>query len=225
MGGKGGKQLYRMTNADYLKYEKLIVKIAMKYMNNKYLKEYDLDDLKQIGAIGLLQGIERYREDKKANKTTYFYRCIENEINKEIKKNKAVKRLLEVDKSHLQENISEENENPLESILVDDKAIVDAIVQDEEDEDIIYRYYDEVYSNLEGQQRYLVLNSLFYEQDTSKIAEQENMKVEAVRVIISRGKRKLIEKSKFIQERKKIVLDAYINYYNTTVETVVMRRL
>ena len=130
-----------------------------------------------------------------------------------------------MDKSHLQENISEENENPLESILVDDKAIVDAIVQDEEDEDIIYRYYDEVYSNLEGQQRYLVLNSLFYEQDTSKIAEQENMKVEAVRVIISRGKRKLIEKSKFIQERKKIVLDAYINYYNTTVETVVMRRL
>ena len=51
------------------------------------------------------------------------------------------------------------------------------------------------------------------------------MKVETVRVIISRGKRKLIEKSKFIQERKKIVLDAYINYYNTTVETVVMRRL
>lgn len=214
-----------MTNVEYLKYEKLIVKIAMKYIHSPYLKEYDLDDLKQIGAIGLLQGIEKYREDKKANKTTYFYRCIENEINKEIKKNKAVKRLLEVDKSYLQENISEENGNSLESILVDDKAITDEIVQDEEDEDIIYRYYDEVYSNLEGQQRYLVINSLFYEQDTSKIAEQENMNVQAVSRSISRGKRKLIEKSKFIQERKKIVLDTYINYYNTTVETVVMRRL
>lgn len=214
-----------MTNADYLKYEKLIVKIAMKYMNNKYLKEYDLDDLKQIGAIGLLQGIEKYREDKKANKITYFYRCIENEINKEIKKNKTVKRLLENNKAYLQENIGANIENTLESTLVDESAIVDAIVQEEEDEEIIYKYYDEIYENLSGKQRYLLINNLFYEQSTVKIAAAENMKVETVRISILRGKRKLIEKSKFIQDRKKIVLDAYINYYNATVETVVMRRL
>ncbi|WP_347449154.1 RNA polymerase sigma factor FliA (plasmid) [Terrisporobacter petrolearius] len=214
-----------MTNADYLKYEKLIVKIAMKYMNNKYLKEYDLDDLRQIGAIGLLQGIEKYREDKKANKITYFYRCIENEILKEIQKNKTVKRFLESNKTYLQESISENAENSLESIIVDENAITDSIIQEEDDEEIIYKYYDEVYRTLNGKQRYLVINSLFYGQDDDKIAEQENMTIKAVQMNVFRGKRKLKEKNKFIQERKKIVLDSYINYYNATVETVVMRRL
>ncbi len=43
-------------------------------------KEKDMDDLISIGTIGLIKGIDSYKDDKKTRITTYVARCIENEI-------------------------------------------------------------------------------------------------------------------------------------------------
>lgn len=209
-----------MSNDDYLQYEKLIYKIANKYINHAYLKGYDLEDIVQVGAMGLMSGFPKYDENKKANKTTYFYSCIEHEILKEIKKNRTIKRYLDTHKDYLQDN-----EKIVEAILIDESVIVDKIVQEEEDEEIINNYYDEIYDTLKGQQRYLLINKLFYEEDDNKTAERENISVHAVRRAIGRAKKKLIQNSTFIQERKKLVLDAYINYYKMNPSEIAIKRI
>ncbi len=43
-------------------------------------KGYDTDDLISIGTIGLIKGIDSYKEEKRTRITTYAARCIENEI-------------------------------------------------------------------------------------------------------------------------------------------------
>lgn len=211
-----------MSNDDYLQYKNLIYKIASKYINNPYLKGYDIEDISQIGAIGLFNAFDKYDETKKANKTTYYYACIEHEILKEIQKNKTVKRYLDTHKDYLQEN---ENEKLAEAILVDENAITDKILQEVEDEEIINSYYEEIYETLKGQQRHLLINKLFYEEDDHETAARENISVEAVRMAIIRAKRNLIKNSTFIQQRKKLVLDAYINYFKLNPCDIAMREI
>ena len=43
-------------------------------------KEYMNDDLISIGTIGLIKGIDTYKDNKKTKITTYAARCIQNEI-------------------------------------------------------------------------------------------------------------------------------------------------
>ena len=46
----------------------------------KYYQAEDVDDLISIGTIGLIKGINTYRQDKGVRLATYASRCIENEI-------------------------------------------------------------------------------------------------------------------------------------------------
>ncbi len=43
-------------------------------------KEKDQDDLISIGTIGLIKGVDSYKDEKNVKLTTYCARCIENEI-------------------------------------------------------------------------------------------------------------------------------------------------
>ena len=44
------------------------------------VKDVDTDDLISIGTIGLIKGIDTYKNNKKTKITTYAARCIQNEI-------------------------------------------------------------------------------------------------------------------------------------------------
>ena len=55
---------------------RLVAYIARKY--NTLGKE--MDDLVSIGTIGLIKGIDSFREDKQIKLATYCARCIENEL-------------------------------------------------------------------------------------------------------------------------------------------------
>ena len=55
---------------------RLVAHIVKKYASN----DYDSDDLISIGTIGLIKGIDSYREEKGVKLTTYCARCIDNEI-------------------------------------------------------------------------------------------------------------------------------------------------
>jgi len=52
------------------------------------VKEENTDDLISIGTIGLIKGIDTYKNNKKTKITTYAARCIQNEILMHFRSNK-----------------------------------------------------------------------------------------------------------------------------------------
>lgn len=63
---------------------RLVAHIAKKYENEKDLRE----DLISIGTIGLIKGIDSYKQDKSTKLGTYIAKCIENEILMHLRSNK-----------------------------------------------------------------------------------------------------------------------------------------
>ena len=64
---------------------RLVAHIVKKYTNNNN----DMtDDLISIGTIGLIKGIDTYKNNKKTKITTYAARCIQNEILMHFRANK-----------------------------------------------------------------------------------------------------------------------------------------
>ena len=55
---------------------RLVAHVVKKY----YDTNFDSDDLISIGTIGLIKGIDTYRENKKVKLATYAAKCAENEI-------------------------------------------------------------------------------------------------------------------------------------------------
>lgn len=55
---------------------RLVAYIAKKYQQSGV----EMEDLISIGTIGLIKGVDSFREDKKIRLATYCARCVENEI-------------------------------------------------------------------------------------------------------------------------------------------------
>ena len=97
---------------------RLVVFLSKKYENTKV----DLEDLVSIGTIGLIKGINTYRNDKNIKLATYASRCIDNEILMYLRKNKKRRADVSLDESLSFD--SEGNELHLEDILGTDPDIV-----------------------------------------------------------------------------------------------------
>ena len=97
---------------------RLVVYLSKKYENTKV----ELEDLVSIGTIGLIKGINTYKNDKNIKLATYASRCIDNEILMYLRKNKKRKADLSLDESLSFD--SEGNELHLEDILGTEKDIV-----------------------------------------------------------------------------------------------------
>ncbi len=57
----------------------------------KYFKGYDIEDLYQVGVIGIMKACDNYREDKNAKFSTYAYKYIYGEIYSYINSSKILK--------------------------------------------------------------------------------------------------------------------------------------
>ena len=97
---------------------RLVVYLSKKYENTKV----ELEDLVSIGTIGLIKGINTYKNDKNIKLATYASRCIDNEILMYLRKNKKRKADVSLDESLSFD--SEGNELHLEDILGTEKEIV-----------------------------------------------------------------------------------------------------
>ena len=62
-------------------------------------KNIDSDDLISIGTIGLIKGIDTYKENKSTKITTYAARCIQNEILMFFRSNKKVQNNVSINDS------------------------------------------------------------------------------------------------------------------------------
>ena len=97
---------------------RLVVYLSKKYENTKV----ELEDLVSIGTIGLIKGINTYKNDKNIKLATYASRCIDNEKLMNLRKNKKRKADVSLDESLSFD--SEGNELHLEDILGTEKDIV-----------------------------------------------------------------------------------------------------
>ena len=67
-----------------LEYEKLIYKMISKYKN------FDQEDLYQVGSIGIIKAYKKYREDSNAKFSTYAYKYVLGEIIDFIRKDRNI---------------------------------------------------------------------------------------------------------------------------------------
>ena len=94
---------------------RLVVYLSKKYENTKV-------ELEDLVSIGLIKGINTYKNDKNIKLATYASRCIDNEILMYLRKNKKRKADVSLDESLSFD--SEGNELHLEDILGTEKDIV-----------------------------------------------------------------------------------------------------
>jgi RNA polymerase sporulation-specific sigma factor len=112
---------------------RLVVFLAKKYENTKV----DLEDLVSIGTIGLIKGVNTYKNDKNIKLATYASRCIDNEILMFLRKNKRRKTEISFEDSLSFD--SEGNELHLEDILGTDSNIVEKKIEDGENQKLLYK--------------------------------------------------------------------------------------
>ena len=111
---------------------RLVVFLAKKYDNTGV----DLEDLVSIGTIGLIKGVNTYKNDKNIKLATYASRCIDNEILMFLRKNK--KRKGEVSFEDSLSFDAEGNELHLEDVLGTEPDIVSKGIEDETDRKLLY---------------------------------------------------------------------------------------
>ena len=97
---------------------RLVVFLSKRYENTKV----DLEDLVSIGTIGLIKGINTYKNDRSIKLATYVSRCINNEILMYLRKIK--KRNADVSLDESLSFDSEGNELRLEDILGTEADVV-----------------------------------------------------------------------------------------------------
>ena len=97
---------------------RLVVFLSKKYENTKV----DLEDLVSIGTIGLIKGINTYKNDKNIKLATYASRCIDKEILMYLRKNKKRRADVSLDESLSYD--SEGNELHLEDVLGTESDVV-----------------------------------------------------------------------------------------------------
>ncbi len=111
---------------------RLVVFLAKKYDNTGE----DLEDLVSIGSIGLIKGINTYRNDKNIKLATYASRCIDNEILMFLRKNKKRKGEISLEDSLSYD--AEGNELRLEDILGTESDVVSKPLDDEVIKKLLY---------------------------------------------------------------------------------------
>ena len=85
------KYINAMLNGDIEARNKLIehnLRLVAHIVKKFDTKDRDTDDLISIGTIGLIKGIDTYKDNKKTKITTYAARCIQNEILMHFRSNK-----------------------------------------------------------------------------------------------------------------------------------------
>lgn len=185
-----------MTNEEYLQWEPLIKKIAHKYRNNIY--KIEIDDLIQIGAIGLMYAFEHYQDDRGASFQTYAYNCIERKILREFDNMKRIKRQADYKATSFDAPTNSDEDLYLEEIISDDRVNVEATVINKL---MVEKYKEEINLVLTGRERDIVCRTLFENAKFSDLAKEYGMHHSRVHDIQRRGFRNLRHKSPMIRDR------------------------
>ena len=198
---------------ELLEYEGLVYSII-----SKYSKRYDLDDLYQVGMIGLMEAYKHYDKSQNTKFSSFAYYYIVGEVNKYIRLNHNLKVSREL--IHLKKKILEAKEvmsqklgrevSNLEIAIyleVDEKLIEEAIEATEEVESLDNTYdsintNDDIYTradilDLKNEIDKLDTNEkkLIYQRYYQELTQQETSKILGIsQVQVSRNEAKILKK-------------------------------
>lgn len=120
--------LERFSQGDEASRKKLIehnLRLVAHIVKKYYANYSEQDDLISIGTIGLIKGINSFKQEKGTKLATYCARCIENEILMYFRNNKKISQ--EISFSEPIDTDSEGNPLTLMDIIAIDDTIVDDI--------------------------------------------------------------------------------------------------
>ena len=117
---------------------------------------YDADDLIGIGTIGLIKGVDSYKQEKDIKLTTYIAKCIQNEIFMFFRKVKG-----EVYKTiSLQDSVGYDkdgNEINLAELIPDNTLEMDISIETKDNLELVNKFINKLLNN----QNLFVFNNLF----------------------------------------------------------------
>lgn len=184
-----------ITNEDYIQWRPLIKKIAWKHRYNVF--GIELDDLEQIGAIGLINGFDTYIDEKSSLKS-WLYNSIERSIFREYVDLNRYKRKSSYNSVSLNQPTSEDDDLTLEDTIADENVDVEGKITDELLE---MSYKKEINLHLSGREREVVYRTLFKDKTYADLSREYGVSRQRIRDIQHTGFRHLIYKSKMIREK------------------------
>ena len=216
-----------MTDKEYLKYRPMLIKIANRFKNNPY--GIDIEDIMQIGSLGMIRAFDTYQKDKEIKFSTYVYNCISWSIRREFSNLKRIKQQYTF--TSLDHEIDEENSMyeiiPNSSVNVEYKVIEEMTLQE---------YIQEFRNILMLTKANIFIDRYVNELQIKDIASKYNKKDSAINSILRQCRSELMRKSfrirneyeRYINQKKKSE-DIYINpsnieagngYYNSRLEFI-----
>ena len=196
-----------MCNDDYLEFEPLLMKVVSKYIMNPYLS---VEDLKQVGAIGMVKGFRNYNPSKGMKLSTYLYKNIEWAILQELNNYSRIKAQYTVVSLEGEENI-------LYELIPSTTDLAGEVIENM----TLQEYIQELRYILDPMQLDILLDRYVHNIPIQEIADKHNIKYSKVQYIISQSQRIVLKKSfrirdiyrKYINSRKKDV-DIFLDPLN-----------
>ena len=161
---------------------------------------YEADDLIGIGTIGLIKGVDSYKQNKDIKLTTYIAKCIQNEIFMFFRKVKgeAYKTI------SLQDSVGYDkdgNEISLSELIPDNNKEIDSSIQIKDNLELVNNYINKLSPREKEilKKRYGLMNTK--EQTQKEIAKEMNISRSYVSRIEKRALSKILKE--FIKNNKK----------------------
>lgn len=216
-----------MTDKEYLQYEPMLIKIANKFKNNPY--GIDIEDIYQIGSLGMIRAFDTYKEEKGMSFNTYIYSCINWAIKKEFQNLKRIH--AQYDITSLDYEIDEDTNMydiiPNSSVNVENEVIEDMTLQE---------YIQEFKNILSPTKANIFIDRYVNELQIKAIAVKYDKKDSTINSMLRQSKSEVMRKSfrirkeyeKYIDrniESESIyndpaIIEAFNGYYNSKLELI-----
>lgn len=196
-----------MSNDEYLQWQGLLYKVAKRYVGINNL--YDLEDLIQIGSIGLAKGLESYNPTLDIPLKNWLYRNVAWTIYRELDKNKSIDAPMS-----LYTPLGEDEDTTLEEIIADDNVDVEAEIEDK----IMYDVYKKECQRMLSEDKFQVCYLRWFENYSYKAIEKVTEKNNISNILIDCRMRLITRSPLFKNEYMKIIgVDEFRNPANMTI--------
>ena len=216
-----------MTEKQYKQYEPMLIKISNKFKNNPY--GIDIEDIMQIGSLGMIRAFDTYQDNKGMKFDTYMYNCISWSIKREFHNLKRIHGQYAV--TSLDYEIDEDTNMydiiPNSSVNVENEVIEEMTLQE---------YIQEFKNILSPTKANIFIDRYVNELQIKAIASKYDKKDSTINSILRQCRSELMRKSfrirkeyeRYINQNKKSK-NIYINpstieadngYYNSRLEFI-----
>ena len=209
-------------------WKRLVYKVAKKRLIFLTPFGYELEDVIQVGAIGLIKGVSNYNKDTGYSKVTFFYKCIDSEILKEVQSLRRDKRFINKNAMSIETSIStDSNDLTLLETISDDSINIEKDIEDKMMKNFILCEMKNLLNKLEYEVLYLRVFMDFTFNEISQSLSLEG--AYHAKKIEGTAKKKLITHSAYFkcayQDLKKDI-EANLDFkYQKSAEDVAIDRL